>query len=198
MNDTAVATEITRIRGLMEESQRFLCGTWQHQVLWGGVGAAGLVFTWWSVTVGSTDAVPAAWLSLLVLGWIGSLLLVRRGARSAAVDNVAGRAFGGIWMGLGVTLTLLATLGVYSGALDPRSLPGVLSVVLGTGYFASGFLTGLRWLTAVGVAWWVGGAVLLFWSEPGALLVMSAMALLLEVGPALALRARERAQPAAA
>ena len=96
-------------------------------------------------------------------------------------------------MGLGVSLTLLAGTAVLTGAVDPRGLPGVVAIIFGGGYFASGFVSGLRWLTGVGVAWWVGGVVLVFWQEPAALLLLAAMALLLEVGPALALRRMEQA-----
>jgi hypothetical protein len=117
---------------------------------------------------------------------------MRRGGRTP-VRNVAMRAFGGIWMSLGVTLTLIGSVSVYSGALEPSSLPGVLAVVFGAGYFASGFVAGLVWLSAVGVAWWAGGVGLLFWRTPGNLLVLAAMVVALEVVPALVLRRRERA-----
>lgn len=191
MDAGAVRQELAWIRALMEDSQRLLAGTWRHQALWGLLTAAGLALTWWAVGADRPGVVWVGWPALIAAGWSGSFALERRGA-SAPVHNLAGRAFGGVWVGAGVTLTLLGTLGLYSGALAPSALPGVLSLVLGLGYFASGFASGLRWLRTVGLAWWVLGSALMVWRGPDGLLVLAGAALVLEVGPALALRRRER------
>lgn len=188
---TTAREELAHIRSLMEDGQRFLCGTWRHQLLWGVLSLAGLAATWLAAGRGWIAVIWWIWPVVLLVGWAGSLRLGSR-RQAPPVRNVAGRAFAGIWVGLGVTLTLLGTLAVWAGALDPRALPGVLALVFGLGYFASGHLSGLGWLTAVGLFWWAGGGVLLFWRGSGALLGLAALVLVLEIGPALALRRLER------
>ena len=84
-------------------------------------------------------------------------------------------------MGLGVTLTLLGTVSMFSGAIDPRTMSGIVAIVFGAGYFATGFAGGLRWIQGVGVAWWVGGVALLLWQSPDALLALALYSKLIRV-----------------
>jgi hypothetical protein len=192
MDQQTARSELASIRSLMADSQAFLSGTWQHQLLWGTLAAIGLSATWVAAREESYTAIAWIWGVTLVSGWLCSVWLMRRWTGSP-VRNVATRAFGGIWLSLGVTLTLIGTVSIYSGALEPSSLPGVLALVFGAGYFASGFMAGMPWLSAVGVAWWASGVALLFRRGPGGMLVLAVLVLLLEVVPALVLRNRERA-----
>lgn len=194
MDQATAQEELASIRALMAESQGLLSGTWPHQLVWGAAGALGLVATWWGVWRGAFDYALWVWAAVLAVGWTFSLREGRRGRTRGRVRNVATRAFSGIWLGLGVTLTLLAAVALLTGAIDPRTLPGSIALILGAGYFASGFLSGLRWLSGVAVAWWVGGLGLLLWRGPEILLALAVMAVVLEVGPALVLRRMDRAQ----
>jgi hypothetical protein len=190
MEEATAREELAWIRSLMDQNQRFLRGTWRHQFVWGLVGTVGLVGTWLAVRTQSTGWIPWIWVICVGSGWAYSLPF-SRGRRSVGpprVRSAASRAFGGIWMALGVTLTLLGTVSMFSGAIEPRAMPGIVAVVFGSAYFATGFVGGLRWIQIVGVTWWIGGVGLLFQQGPDALLVLAAMTVALEIGPALRLR----------
>lgn len=189
MHESAVHEDLAWIRSLMDESHRFLGGTWRHQVVWGIVGVTGMLGTYASLSTGRFGLIPWLWVVSIGGGWFYSLVVARGGETSAAVRNAAARAFGGIWIGLGVTLTLLGGLTLFTGALEPSGLSGVIALVFGSGYFASGFVAGLRWMQGVAVGWWIGGVVLLYWPSPSGLLLLAAMIVVLEIGPALRLRA---------
>lgn len=131
-----------------------------------------------------------SWRHQLVWGLLGASGLT---ATWWAVSAGSAVRPGWIWLALGVTLTLIGAASILTGTLAPRSLPGLIALVFGAGYFASGLVAGVRWLAGVGVGWWVAGAGLLQWSSgPGSLLVLAGLTLVLEVGPALALRRLER------
>ena len=93
---------------------------------------------------------------------------------------------------MGITLTLFGGTSLLTGAIDPKALSGIIAIVFGAGYFASGFISGMTWLTRVGAAWWGGGLVLLVWSPPDTLLLLAGLTLALAVAPALRLRQIER------
>lgn len=188
MNTSDVHRELALIRGLMEGSQRLLAETWKHQVAWGLLIAVGLVTTWWGQATGNRTLLVWIWPAVLAVGWLFSLTIGYRDARRAPVSNAAGRAFAGIWIGAGVSLSLLGLLGPLVGAYTPMALPGVVAVILGLGYFASGVVAGLGWLRGVGLAWWASGTALLIWRDTWALPALAALVLLLQVGPALVLR----------
>jgi len=194
MEETTAREELAWIRSLMDQNQRFLTGTWRHQFVWGLVGTIGLSGTWLAVRTETVRWIPIVWLICVGSGWTYSLVLSRnRGSGKPRVSSVASRAFSGIWMGLGMTLTLLGTVSMFTGAISAQAMPGIVAVVFGSAYFATGFVGGLRWIQGVGAAWWVGGVSLLFWQHPDALLVLAAMTVMLEIGPALRLRHMRRA-----
>lgn len=197
MDPSTPQQELRAIRSLMADSQAYLAGTWRHQLAWGCLTTVGLLGTWASTLTGAYGVVNWLWAGVLIVGWTGSLTLERT-RTPPPVRNAAGRAFAGVWLGTGVALTLTGTVAVWSGSLAPAALPGMLAVLFGAGYFASGFLAGLGWMGWTALAWWIGGAALLWWPGPHALLVLAAMVLLLEVAPALVLRYRERAGSAGA
>ena len=96
-------------------------------------------------------------------------------------------------MSLGVTLTLLGTVSMFTGAITPQAMSGIVAIVFGSAYFATGFVGDLRWIQGVGAAWWVGGVGLLLRPGPDGLLVLALMTVLLEIGPSLRLRQMQRA-----
>jgi len=190
---TSAHEELAWIRSLMEESQRTLAGTWRHQALWGVLSAGGLLGTWALLAAGRSTPIGWMWAALLTVGWAGSLWLGRRARGRAGVRSSTGRMFGAVWMGAGVTLTLIGGAGIWSPTVPQHILPGVLATVIAAGYFASGFLAGLGWLRGVAAAWWACGLLFLLLPGPWTLAAMAAAVLLLQVGPALALRRQARA-----
>ncbi len=181
--------ELAEIRSLMAESQGLLTGSWRHQLVWGLLTAFAVLGIW---VANRLEWLPApVWILVvaIVLGWMYSLLFAQR---RDPVGNVAARAFGGIWLGLGVTLTLIFVVPTLTGAVARESLPGLMAFVFGAGYFSSGFLSGLRWLSAVGFAWWVSGVALLVWRGVDSLLALGVLLVALQVLPALKLRSMER------
>lgn len=197
LDTRAVHDDLVAIRALMTESQRLVRGTWSHQLVWGILATVGLTATWAVQQAGRYEAILPMWLGLVVVGWTFSIVRGRR-YEQAPVRNAATRAFGGIWIGLGVTLTLIGLVTIPTGAVRPGGLPGVLAAVLGAGYFASGFLAGLRWMLFVGLGWWLGAFALLLWQGPSALLALAGLTVAFEVIPALAFRKLEGSSDAVA
>lgn len=183
--------DLAAIRALMTDSQRLVRGTWSYQLVWGILATAGLTGTWIAQRTERYDAILLMWVALVAVGWAFSIARSRRDRSSAPVRNAATRAFGGIWMGLGVTLTLIGIVTIPTGAVAPGGLPGILAALLGAGYFASGFLAGLRWMLYVGLAWWLAAGALLVWQGPAAILALAALTVVLEIVPALVLRTFE-------
>lgn len=192
MNDQqTLRDDLAAIRALMADSQALVHGTWWYQLLWGFLVTLGLVLTWFGEQSGRYGLIAVGWMGVVVVGWTASMIRGRREATEARVQNAASRAFSGIWIGLGVTLTLVGMVSIPTGAVAPDGLPGLLAIVLGAGYFATGFVSGLRGLIFVGVGWWVGGGALLFLQGPNAILGLAALTMLLEIVPALVLRRME-------
>lgn len=185
MDPDVARRDLADIRSWMHEGRRVVVETWRHQVWWGVVSAVALVATWWAVKQAAWAAAWVLWPVVLAFGWAGSAVLGRAGPPRAR--NQATRAFEALWVGTGVTLSIVGTLGLYGGGLNPTALPGVVAAVFGGAYFTTARVSGIGWLRGVAVGWWAGAAVLLLRPGDDALLVLAALALLGEAGPGLIL-----------
>lgn len=190
-DEQTIRDDLAAIRTLMTDSQRLVQGTWWYQLVWGLLITLGLVATWFGEQSGRYGLIGAAWVALVVIGWTASFVRGRHEASEAKVRNAASRAFSGIWIGLGVALTMVGMVSIPAGAVAPDGLPGVLAILLGAGYFATGFVSGLRGLIVVSIGWWLGGGALLFFQGPSAILGLAVLTVFLEIAPALVLRGME-------
>lgn len=192
--------DLAAIRRLMEDSQAAAADDGRHFLLWGTLTAAGLFGTY--AAVKGALAIDPRWMwgVLLAIGWIGSFWLGIRGARGTRVTTLGRRLLTVVWVACGVTLTLIAAAGLLGGAIDPRALSGLVSVVIGGPFLATAALTGERWLAGVAAAWWLAGAVMLFVPGLYTLPLLAAMALAFQVAPGAVLyrRWRRRAPAVAA
>jgi hypothetical protein len=198
-NEQAHAREdLIAIRRIMEGSQQVVEGAGPHFAGWGVLTSAALVATWLMVDGGNHAGVPWLWAGTVAAGWAMSGLLGRRARRAARVRTTGGRMIGGLWLATGITLTLLGFAGPGGGAVAPDAITGMLSAVLGGAYFATGLLSGHRWLLAVGGGWWAGALFMLLFPAPHGLLVMAAMMLLLQAAPGVYIMRGPARQAAAA
>lgn len=181
------------IRCWMLEGRRVMTESWRSQLWWGGLCSVALVATWWAVYQESWSVLPLVWPVTLAIGWVGSVVIAR--VTPSRARNQATRSVEGIWIGAGATLTLVGLLGPALGAIDPAGLPCIVAAVLGGAYWATDRATDIGWLRWVAVVWWVGAVLLLVVPSNHALLVLAAMALLFEAGPALILGHDGRATP---
>jgi hypothetical protein len=175
--------DLVAIRGIMERTRDVVGYAAPHFVAWGILMAAALVATY--LLRGQAGEGWSSWLWVVAvgLGWALSWVLAMRGRRRAQVRSQAGRMLGGLWLGTGVTMTLLGFAGPAGGAVSSSAVAGMLAAVLGAAYFATGVLAGRGWLMVVGAGWWAGSLVMLLWPGPHALLLMAAFMVALQAVP---------------
>jgi hypothetical protein len=189
--------DLVAIRAMMERTRDVVGYAAPHFVVWGVLMAAALLATYLLRDQAGDGWISWLWVLAVGVGWALSWLLAVRGRRRGRVRSQAGRMLGGLWLGTGVTMTILGFAGPAGGAVSTLVVSGMLAAVLGAAYFATGVLAGVRWLMAVGVGWWAGSLVMLLWPGPAAVLLMAACMLALQVGPGAYYLTRRRAAPTA-
>lgn len=180
------AEDLAMIRRLMVQSQGVIHGGAGHYLLWGVLITSGLLATWASVRGLVGIGVGWIWPVTIGAGWLASIALGYRQDRAAPVTTVAGRVMSGIWIGAGVTMTLLGFVGMASGAFEPSGMMAALSAVMGTAYFATGALHESRWPRLVAAGWWAGAVALFLWPGVHALLVMAGLMVAFHLVPGIA------------
>lgn len=195
---TQAREDLAAIRRLMEGGQQVVNTAGPHFVAWGVLCSAALVSTY--VLAGRGDGRTAVWTWIVAvsLGWMASIALTVSGLRRAPVTSATGRLLGGMWMGTGVTLTLLGFAGPAGGGVAWAAISGVLAAVLGGATFATGLLVGSRWMQAAGGGWWAGALLMLLWPGRHGLLLTAGLILGLQTLPGVVLTLRGRRAAAVA
>lgn len=191
MSDRETQENLKMIRRLMEDSQRVIHDNGKHQITWGVLISAALVWTYGALALERpAEAIGWAWVVAIVAGWGLSIWFGRTEHREAPVGTLANRILGGIWIGFGITVTLLWLLSMFTGLIAPAALAPVMAALLGLGYFATSFACNTTWLRGAAFAWWVGTVVMAIWPGLYTLLLFAGMLVVLQVVPNLLFHGR--------
>lgn len=166
--------DLQEIRRMMEEGRQVVAGGGHHYVAWGLLITTALVLTWGVATRGWGLDTGWIWGGAVGAGWIFSMWAGYRWDRRAPVSNLAGRVLAGIWIGAGISLTLLGFLGG-SGAMAGSVLLATQSAIIGSAYLATAAVQWSRWMGALAAGWWAGSVYMFL--DPGShtLLVMAGL-----------------------
>lgn len=184
--------DLAMVRQLMEETRELVCEHGKHFIVWGVLIVIALLATYARLV--DLAALPVGWIwaAAGILGWIFSFWAGRRDIARAPVRTTAGRLLGGIWIGFGITATLIGVLGLYTGALAPYLLGGLEAALLGFAFFATSFVGRQRWLRWLALGWWAGSLVMLIWPGEHTLLLMAGLLVVLQVVPGVVIHNRAR------
>jgi hypothetical protein len=192
MNEDAVRDDIAFIRRTMEQGRRVV-GAWGPDVLvWGIAIAIGYFGTYARVRGCWTIDPDWLWLACILLPWAYTLrrLPARLFARQPDAPAERGLAspLAMQWFACGIFLTILGLATIFSGDRDPWWINPAVAGVMGIGFFASSFLSNVRWLRWVGIAWWAGEVALFALRQrPEAFLLAGALMLVLLAVPGFVL-----------
>ncbi|MFB6240974.1 MAG: hypothetical protein ABEJ46_05380 [Gemmatimonadota bacterium] len=158
----------------------------------------GLVATYLTARAGLSVPPLFIWIGAIGLGWVGSFWIGRQQRQRAPVETLGGRVMMGIWVGGGVTGTLLGFAVPAAGLVSTSGeILGPIAMIMGTCHFASSYVTrsaAMRWMAG---GWWAGGTAMLWWNGIESLLIMGVLVLALQLLPGIWLLRSEDAGAAA-
>jgi len=196
--DDQARQDIAFIRRAIEEGGAYATACGPDMLVWGVAVALGYLGTYAFIQSWSPVAPNGLWAVFLGLGWIYSLRpLLRRilgGREEFPTRGPMAQALAMLWLGCGTFLTILAVFVMASGRED--WFDAVVAGVLGIAFFASGWLSNLRWLRWVAVAWWISEIALFALRHDAAvrLPLAAVLMLVLLAGPGLLLMRRRHAR----
>jgi hypothetical protein len=126
---------------------------WGVAVAFAYLGTYARAAGWWGVNP------DWLWAACIVLPWLFSLRGVLRN-RARVGGKPMGRAMAMLWLGSGVSLTVLGASAALSGTPDQGWFAAVAAGTMGVGFFASAALCNLDWMRLVAIGWWVGEVLL--------------------------------------
>lgn len=182
--------DLAFIRRVMEGARETASDGSGHLILWGSLLATAQTLTYLVRQGEMAVSITVIWAVTVGIGFAGSALLGNRNRKRAPVNSLVNRILASIWLGCGLSLSLVGFLGQGSDSLPHQVAPGVEAVVIGTAFFASAVLPNHASYWLLAAAWWILGGALLVWPSPVSNLVIAGGLVLFMVVPGVALRAR--------
>lgn len=182
--------DLAYIRQVMEQTRRYTAAKGIFFVLWGTIVSLALVGTWLQINrlVGGSNF--KLWIAAMVIGWALTMYFSWRQQNEGALPHNA-YLIGMNWMVVGLAMGVFYFVGVPMKTISFQAIPGVSALFLGIGIWNTGQLSGLRWLSGVGIAWLVGGGLLLAFPGSHTLWAMVVLLVLGEIVPGLILMRQE-------
>ena len=184
--------DLAFIRRLMEGARETIADHSGHLILWGFLNATAETLAYLVRQGAFHVSISVIWVVAIGIGFSGSWLLEQRTHKRAPVNSLVNRLLSAIWIGCGLSLTLVGFLGARTGSLPSPVTPGIKCVIIGCAFFASAVLPNRTIYWVLAAAWWILGGTLLVLPSPTASLALVGGQILLVLVPGLVLRARRR------
>jgi hypothetical protein len=185
MTELDAQQELAFIKKVMTDSRKILIDDGKGTIFWGLLISFGLLITYLSIAQKWEVSLGWFWPVLIGFGWIYTIFTERMYERKRKVKTFAGKIMGAVWIGFGISATIVGFIGSITGAYNGVFISPLIAVLLGTGYLVSGLLYGKSWVSYLSIAWWGGAVVMFFMQNLETLLVMISMMILFQVIPGI-------------
>jgi len=184
MDEKTALEEIQFIRSVIEESKKSVVYNGKDYIFWGVIVIVGMMSTYIFQTIQVYFNYFWIWVVLIPIGWMYSLYN-RRVHKIKFPTTYAGRLIASVWGAAGIGMTIIGFLGTYSGTIKPMAISPILSIILGSAYYITGKVVGVKWLSYVAFGWWIGGMILLYVTSAYSFLIMALLMLLFQTIPGI-------------
>ena len=163
MTKETIQDDLVFIKKIIEESRKNIGASGIHLIVWGILVSIGLVISWFLAE--SSSIVKASewihWGLIIVGGWLFELIYGWKVNCKKPVRTYAEKVDGLLWLSIGISMTMIGTVGTATGAINIYYLSPLFSTILAIGYFTSGVVYDVKWIRNLAFGWW-GGAIIMF------------------------------------
>ncbi len=184
MDDKTALEEIRFIRSVMEESKKSIVYNGKDYIFWGIIVMIGMISTYIFHMSHIYFNYFWIWVVLIPIGWMYSLYN-RRVYKIKFPTTYAGRIIVSVWGSAGIAMSIIGFLGTYSGTIKPMAISPILCIILGSAYFITGKVVGVKWISYLSLGWWIGGVLLLYVTSIYSFLIMALLMLLFQTIPGM-------------
>ncbi len=185
MDQQSAIEEIALIRRVMDESRRFAFDNGKYYLAW-GILITMAIFAQYAVILTKNESVSSwIWIVGVGFGWIISIVMGMREPSKPGGWPVGAKLISLVWISSGVSMMIIGFVGPLTGALHSWAICPAIATVMGGAYTISSLVYRMKWVTVVGIAWWVGALVMFAVKGIATLPIFGAMMILFQIVPAL-------------
>ena len=187
MNQINPQEEIAYIKNIINDSKRIIIDDGKGFVLWGILVIIGLLLTFFAIYFQYFDYLWLVWPFLMAFGWLYSLVIQFKKEKKRKVSTFAGKILGAVWLSSGISISMIALVGIYTDAFDSSYISPITSTILGVSYFVSGALYGKKWISMLSFGWWAAALFTFLFVSVYNLLIFAGVMLFLQTIPGIIL-----------
>lgn len=149
--------EIAVIKKIMEDSRKAVYDTSIQGIFWVTVMAPAILANYLMFVFHfGLQYVGLLWMTAVLIGTIGSIIIARKEKRTVRVKTFAGKLLATIGIGIGCANVIFSIASGVAHAFDPLYIVSVDSVVMGMGFYVIGIIQQLKTLKYISFIWWAG------------------------------------------
>ncbi len=167
MEKNQMQEDISFIRNMIDNNRRALVDNGITYISIGIYIFAGVVLTFILNINGISSAVPVLWLILMTMLIVFNFTIQKKFQKKQAKKTFASKVFTSTWTACGTPIFIVSVLYLTTGSISVTSLFITVSSVLGIGYFLTGIINELKFMTVSAFVWWIATAAAVLWKYIG-------------------------------
>jgi hypothetical protein len=183
MDQQSAIEEIAIIKRVIEESRRFTFDNGKYYLLWGILIAVAVFVEYGLILTGNAGLSAWLWSVTVGIGWVISIIFGIREPSKPAGWPIGAKLVALVWASCGVAIMILGFIGPLSGALHDWAICPAIAAVMGAAYTISSLVYRLKWVTLVGIAWWIGSLCMFAIGGINTLPIFGTMMILFQIVP---------------
>ena len=188
MSTKQLESEISFIKKVMEDSRRASLDNGKYYILWGVlIGIASIATYIGGVRNWDESFINWVWMNCIILGWGFSIFFGWKDRKKERNATLAGRITMHAWIGAGITMGILAVMGIGTHSIPYAAICPIIASVLGGANYLSSRIQRSGLLLAVAIGWWVGAGVMFLMTGIDILLVYGILLILFSLVPGVVL-----------
>lgn len=185
MENQELQDELFFIKKIIEESRRTIVDDGLDMIFWGLIVTIGLILTYIFATIELYQWTFWIWPIIVAIGWLFPWYNSVRLKRKTRAKTFALKILAGVWLACGIGMTLIGFVGTLSGAISGYYVSPTLSIILGIGYFITGFITDDVVSKITPIGWWLGSIIMFIFPGLYSLLLMAGMMFFFQTIPGI-------------
>ena len=188
MSTHQLESEISFIKKVIDDSRQATLDNGKYYILWGVIVGIASILTYIGVK-NNVDGnfINWVWMNCIVIGWVLSFIFMYKDRKKERTKTFAGKMIGHTWLAAGITMAVIAFVGIPAKVIPYDAICPVIAAVAGGANYISSRIQNSGFILSVAIGWWIGSGILFFLDGIDVILAYGIMLSLFSIIPGLVL-----------
>lgn len=196
MDEKKALEEIQFIRKIIDESKSSIVYNGLDYIFWGVIIIVGMLSTYLFHINKVYFNYFWIWVIIIPIGWIFSITNKIRNQKKFP-STFTGKLLGSLWASAGISMTVIGFIGVIAGSIKAMSISPIACAIMGSAYYTTGKVAGVKWLGWLSIGWWLGSVLLFYVATVESFLIMSILMFFFQTIPGFIMYKKYKKEKAA-